>query len=165
MNEAYMTIPLTQGQVAIVDAEDYDRISAFKWFAMWNRCTRSFYAGRNVPSSTNKHKQTTVSMHREILGSEKGTPVDHRNHDTLDNRRRNLRSATCAENCRNARIRITNRSGAKGVSLHKDTKKWIARIQVDKVQRFLGHFQSVESAHAAYVDAAMDLHGEFACTG
>lgn len=84
-------IYLTQGQFAIVDEVDYDRISRYLWRVKWSHCTRSFYAMRN--RGLKGGKRTTVLMHREIMGLETDDKrqVDHIDHDTLDNTRSNLR--------------------------------------------------------------------------
>jgi len=56
----------------------------------------------------------------------------------------------------------SNTSGFKGVSYRKTRRKWIATIQKDGKQHFLGHFNTPELAHMAYCKAAAELHGEFA---
>lgn len=44
---SYRIIPLSKGQVAIVDVEDYERLAKYKWHAGWNPHTNSFYAKRS----------------------------------------------------------------------------------------------------------------------
>ena len=68
LNKLYRFIPLTQGQIAIVDLEDFERLSQWVWFAMWNPHTRGFRAART-------EERRHVYMHQEIMGF-KG--VDHR---------------------------------------------------------------------------------------
>src|SRR5262245_57149251 len=46
-NAAMREISLTQGKIAFVDDEDFERISAFKWSARWNKSTQSYYAVGN----------------------------------------------------------------------------------------------------------------------
>lgn len=160
-------IPLTKGQFALVDDADYAWLSGFKWQARWNRYTRSFYAsrGENFCRADGQRRQSTVSMHRQILGlkfSDK-RQVDHiAPGQTLDNRRSNLRIATHTENARNAKLRRDNTSGFKGVKKVKDRQSWRARITAGGHRISLGHFSSPELAHAAYCDAAKRYHGEFA---
>jgi HNH endonuclease len=119
-------IELTQGQVAIVDDEDYDWLSEWKWFALQDG--RTFYACRQLPST--KKKKRMVWMHRQILGAESGQEVDHISGNGLDNRRSNLRMASHAENLSNQRRRAkVGTSVFKGVSWRPQQGKWLARIR------------------------------------
>ena len=158
----YSLIPLTMGQFAIVDASDYERISALKWYAHYSAKTKSFYAANR---SVKNGKKVTTYMHREVLGLTAGDKrqADHiRSGDTLDNRRSNLRISTHAENARNKRMMKNNKSGAKGVCYKKRRGIWEANICVDRKQIYLGTFYSLESAKSAYDEAAKRLHREFA---
>jgi hypothetical protein len=156
-----MFIPLTQGQNAIVDAEDFDRLSAFKWFAVWNTHTKSFYAisaGKRIKGGRAK----VIRMHQQILECGPGEQIDHRSHDTLDNRKENLRKCTHQQNCYNHRIKKNNTTGFKGVCFHKAAGKWVAGIVVNRKRIHLGIFSSKKDAADAYDDAAKIYHGEFA---
>lgn len=151
----YREIPLTQGQVAIVDVADYDWLSEFKWYAAFASNIQSFYAVR-------RSGHDRVYMHREILGLVGGDKRfgDHISGDTLDNRRSNLRVATHAENKRNQCKQKNNTSGYKGVCWYVN-QGWIARITVDNKRIFLGSFQTAEEAHIAYCKASIKYHGRF----
>jgi HNH endonuclease len=81
-------ISLTQGQVARVDERDYEWLSQWKWFATYYSHVDSWYAGRGAP---------ILGMHVALMDPPGGWTVDHRNHDTLDNRRSNLRLATYSQ--------------------------------------------------------------------
>lgn len=76
--------------------------------------------------------------------------VDHINHDRTDNRIENLRAVTLSENNANMDMRSDNRSGFKGVSFHKGSNKWVAKLK----GRTLGYFASPELASEAYTNAA-----------
>ena len=88
--------------------------------------------------------------------------MDHKDHDTLNNRRENLRIATHAQNLWNTKILANNTSGFKGVSFFKPRGTWRSRIMLNGKQNLIGYFDSPEEAGAAYVEAAKRLHGEFA---
>ena len=154
-------ITLTQGQETIVDDDDYDELTKHKWYSNWNQGTRSFYARRKLGSKNGKQK--TIMMHRIILGAQPGQEIDHRNHHTLDNRKCNLRICTCQDNNHNAKKRIDNISGFKGVSLRK-TGKWNAYIRVNGKTLHLGNFDEKVDAAKAYDEAAKKYFGEFAKT-
>ncbi len=165
--ESYREIPLTQGQVALVDAEDYERINRHKWYAKAHHKGSIFYALRNVPvGEPGKLKQRSVSMHREVMGLEFGDPreVDHREQSkTLDNRRSNLRIATSSQNQGNQRRR-KNASGYKGVYWYSQKQRWGARVTRNRETIFLGLHDSKEGAARAYDIGALRVFGEFAHT-
>ena len=82
--------------------------------------------------------------------------IDHVNGDRADNRIANLRKATWIENQWNARRRVDNTSGFKGVSWHKENTRWRADIRVNGKAMGLGYHDTPEEAHAAYVAAARE---------
>jgi len=153
-------IPLTQGHSALVSQEDYEWLSQWKWFAWWNPSGRAWYAVRSV-----KSPHGTVRMHRQILGLEKGDhrQGDHINHDTLDNRRENLRVATPSQNTQNRRAPNNNTSGHKGVSYRPCKKKWRASIRAEGRQIHLGYRDSKQECVELYRQAEIRYFGEYAC--
>ena len=149
---------LTQGCVALINDEDYERINKYKWCATWVRYTRSYRAERTDNSSGTKK---TILMHRVIIDAPAGFYVDHINHDTLDNRKQNLRICTPQQNVFNSKKRIDNTSGYTGVNWHKISKKWRAQIRHSGKFIFLGSFSNKEEAHKVYQLKAKELFGEF----
>lgn len=149
-----VTIPLSRGQVAIVDDMDA-RLAAHSWSAHpCNRGTGGFYAARS-------ERGTTVYMHRVILGAPKGLLVDHINGDGLDNRRANLRLATHSQNLMNRTT--TSSSGFRGVEATGRIKRpWVAIINEGPVAIRIGVFETVEEAARAYDREAAARFGEFA---
>ena len=146
-------IPLTQGQFAIVDADDYERLAVHKWYlGGWKRK----YAQR---SSDGK----TIMMHREIIEVPAGMVCDHINHNTLDNRKCNLRSCTLAQNGYNRLPNKNSSSRYKGVCLNKKRRKWAANIRYQNRLIHISYFDEEEEAAIAYDDMAIKLFGEFAC--
>lgn len=150
------TIPLTQGYVTWVDDQDYPALSRHKWCALVT--PTGVYA---------KRSKNAILMHRTIKNPPAGYEVDHRNGDTLNNCRDNLRCVTKSQNARNSRKHrqygskpCTSRF--KGVSLEHRTGKWVAYINVDGVRRSLGTHVTEKEAAVAYNQAAINLHGEFA---
>lgn len=161
----YRLIPLTQGQWTIVDAADYDWLMQWKWYAQWSPNAQSFYAERHTPFFEGKRQ--TIKMHRFILGLESGDKrqADHRDHDTLNNRRWNLRVASHAENVRNRRVQKSNKLGCLGVGT--SYNRYIVRIMFNGEPIGLGSFpktsEGLIAASERYQFAADLYFGEFAC--
>jgi hypothetical protein len=149
-------IPLTRGRYAIVSRRDFVWLKQWNWYA--ERHGRDFYAVRTEYIGLRRQQ---VYMHREILDLKHGDryQVDHRNRDTLDNRRSNLRIANHSQNGSNSKLYNNNTSGYRGVTVSRDG--WMARIVVGGETIFLGRFSSKKRASAAYREAAIKYHGEF----
>ena len=90
--------------------------------------------------------------------------IDHINDNGLDNRLANLRLATTGQNLANARLRSDSTTGYKGVSYHRASGLYHARIHKDHREISLGYHSTAEEAATAYQEAAERLHGEFART-
>ena len=150
-------ILLTQGKVAIIDAEDAPRVLRHRWYAHKER--GRWYVATSIRSGG---VATVLKLHRLILNPPAETDIDHIDCDGLNNRRSNLRLATRSQNNQNARLRANTTSGFKGVSWNKRKHKWDVRIRLNGCQKFLGYFQTKEEAAAAYDRAAIELFGEFA---
>ena len=150
-------IPLTQGQFAIVDAEDYDRLSQHRWYAQKQH--GYFYATR---MTSRKGARRTLRMHREILQAAKGTMCDHIDHNGLNNCKSNLRLCTSSQNQQNQKARRTS-SAYKGVCRRKDCNRWAAQIGFQCKRIHIGLFDDQMEAALAYDRKASELFDEFAC--
>ncbi len=151
-------IPLTQGQVALVNDVDYKYLNQWKW------CYNQGYVVRN--SRKSKTKRTIILMHRIIAErmslNIKGKDIDHIDMNTLNNRRSNIRIATRSQNQSNRNKQQNNTSGYKGVGWKKQINKWQAYIAINRHQFHLGYFTSKIQAAKAYNEAAIKYFGPFA---
>ncbi len=152
-------IPLTQGKVALVDDEDYERVAQFNWHAVKHR--EIWYAQRNL-ISPKTGRRTTQHMQRFILDTCTAPHIDHRDCDGLNNQRYNFRPCTHAQNFRNRGAQRNNTSGYKGVTWSAIKNRWLAAIQVDSTKMHLGNFRDPVEAARAYDAAAAQHFGEFA---
>jgi hypothetical protein len=154
------TIPLTQGQVALVDDDDFGWLSKFRWYAHWAPSTQSFYAERHIPTGLTSPSQRTLLMHRVIWEHHNGPiPVglttDHIDRTSLNDRRSNLRLATRSQQKQNQGLYGNNTSGFRGVHFLKNSDKWTAYITIDKERIHLGTYASPADAARAYDEAAL----------
>lgn len=95
-----------------------------------------------------------IYLARELLGLQHGDrrQADHRNGNTLDNRRSNLRITTNAQNAQNRNGAYqTSRSGIRGVHWHKPSGKWRAMAAPNGKTRHIGLFATLQEAEAAAI--------------
>lgn len=149
-------IPLTKGQVAIVDSSDFEWLNQWKWYAQ-TRTNRPgvFYAAR-----TEANPKRIFMMHNVILNPGPGKEVDHKSGNTLDNRRENLRAGSHQQNGFNRKKQSGCTSQFKGVSFR--SGKWDSSIRVNQKLKHLGRFENERDAALAYDAAAKTYFGNFA---
>lgn len=135
---------------ALIDSEDYDRVMELTWT----------FGNKGYPCHFEKN--TSISLHRFVLGARKGFLVDHINNDPLDARKANLRECTPSQNSKNQSKKKANKTGFKGVSWCNQKKRYRACIKTDYRQKHLGYFDCPRQAAQAYNDAAREHHKEFA---
>lgn len=133
-------IRISQGKKVIVDDEDYERVSEWKW-----SFHHSGYVVRGKPQ---------ISLHRFVMNAPKGVFVDHINRNRLDNRKENLRLATNRQNQFNS---LKN----DGVHWRGDREAWIVRMNVDGHKKYIGYFRDKKDAEEARRQASLKYHGEF----
>jgi len=139
-------IPLTQGQVALIDDKDYELVSQYSWYTVYNWHTLSFYARTTIRLESGK--QYSLQMARLILGLEKGDKRqgDHINHDTLDNQRSNLHIVTYRQNMSNLERECTSKYP--GVFWGNRDCIWNAAIRVNgKIVRLGRYIDELDAAN------------------
>jgi len=142
-------IILNTGQRVPISNEDIDLLEE-----PWQDTGR--YAKRNIDD-------VSVYLHVVIglrMGHDPSKTTDHKDRNTYNCQRSNLREATRQQQSSNRDKPKSNSSGFKGVDYYKG--RWRARIRRGKVCNHLGYFDSSEDAARAYDRAATRLFGEFA---
>ena len=130
-----------------IDKEDYDKVKHLKWYAVSG--TRTLYA----QASDGKVR---LSLHRLLLDCEKGSCIDHKDGNGLNNTKTNLREVDRQANGMNTPIPSNNTSGVMGVSAT-ESGSYRAYITVDGVQQNLGTFVHMSDAVSARRDAEVKL--------
>ncbi len=153
-NDKVRYIPLTRGLHAIVDAEDYEWLSRYKWQVQPSANHQTWYAKRG-------YRGRLILMHREIMKAPRGMFVDHINGNGLDNRRCNLRLCTPRQNSCNKSKQRNARHRFVGV---RPCGRSTYEIIVDhKGKRYReGTFTDEVEAAKARDRLALQLHGEYA---
>jgi hypothetical protein len=140
------------GQTVTVDAQDAHLLDEYGWFF------DSGYVKACVPG----HNRQRVRLHNLILPAPAGLEVDHRDQNTCNNTRANLRLATHGQNMANRRKFKNSSSPYKGVSFHKLTGKWSAKITENRRLRYIGLYADPVEAARAWDREAERIHGDFA---
>jgi D-Tyr-tRNAtyr deacylase len=135
----------------IIDTDDLGKLLSFRCrLTTDNNYARIFYG---YP------EKKSVGLHRFLLGSPEGLVIDHINHNTLDNRRKNLRVATIAENAQNRKgAQSDSKTGIRGVYWNKSFNKWHAHLKVNKKHISAGYFDDIKEAEKAVIEARSRYH-------
>jgi hypothetical protein len=157
-DESIKLIPLTKNQTCTVDSADYEWLNQWNWFAQLDPTSGSYYAVRNISDANGK--QRPARMNRVILELTDSDPRvgDHRNGNTLDNRRSNLRPLSSTESAINQRLDRESSSGRRGITRHRHG--WMVRITVDGDRLFLGCYNSLALAKDIRLQAEKDYFGQ-----
>lgn len=150
-------VPLYENEnLALVDDEDYKRVSAHKWYAVRHQGT--WYA-----VTTFGQKRSPTYMHRFVMNLTFGDGgLDHKDRNGLNNQKSNLRFANHSQQQGNRAKMPHTSSRYKGVSWSKKRNIWIVTIQRYGKSSYLGSFINEEDAARCYDAAALEHYGEFA---
>ena len=111
---------------------------------------------------TRSYERKSIMIHRLILGvTNPKIEIDHIDRNPLNNTRNNLRITDRVTNCRNTRVHKDTKSGFRGVSWRKDTKKWSVHIKVNYKKISLGCYTNLEEAIARRIEAEKEYWGEY----
>lgn len=129
----YYDVECFDGTHFIISIDDYDVISKYTWH----------YSNGYIVGKVNKKE---VKIHRFLLQVDDNEEIDHKNRNTLDNRRCNLRIVTRSVNCINRNIPKNNTSGVKGVYKISGYDRYGVQINACGKRIYLGSYDSYEEA-------------------
>lgn len=164
-------IQLTQGQITVVDDDNFEQLNIYKWCAY--KMENNYYAARQITVKSQnkeeniKRKKKTILIHIEIMEKEnrklrKNEEIDHIDGNPLNNRKSNLRIVNRSQNNMNRKKRKKTSSMYKGVSFDRSRDKWIAQLTKNKIRKLYKRFNIEIEAARAYDKAAKKYFGEFA---
>jgi len=140
---------------ALVDDEDFERLSKFNWFVAGSSI------GRNNDSHRGRHKNKRISLASEIM-NKPNLMFDHKDRDGFNNRKSNLRVCNYTQNNVNRAKRKGTSSIYKGVSLNKKSNRWDVFIRISGKSTRVGETYTEECAGKVYDFYAKKQFGEFA---
>ncbi len=144
-----LVITLKNGMNYYADAEDKELLEKYSWCM-----AATGYAVANIGGKVTK-------MHRYIMGvTDPNILVDHKNRFIYDNRKKNLRCCTRAENCRNKSVSKNSNIGHLGIRLTKGGR-YNVRITKNRKEIHIGNYETLEEAIKAREDAEDRYHKEF----
>lgn len=151
-------IDLGNGMFTKVDDADYEWLNQWKWIAHRPKGNKTWYARRTKRLS--KTKTETIAMHRLICGTYgRDVLVDHKDHDTLNNQRGNLRICTVAENSRNRMPKLFNNKNSKHFSKYVGVGKYGGSFKSQINGLYLGTCTDEIIAALARDEAAKEIYG------
>jgi hypothetical protein len=138
----------------IIDTDKLDLVLGYgmSWHAWWSG--RRWYATSNV----SRPVRGRVYLHRFLTNAPDGLPVDHVDHDGLNNRMGNLRVVETPINALNRNpAKVLNKNGYRGVFWYKPTSKWMGRFHFHGKYHHVGYFPTKEEAGAAVEKAITEI--------
>lgn len=147
-------------KVALIDAEDFERVSQYKWYyhtrKRYSVLTEAIFA----TGAINNRKVYEIA--RFILDAKPGQLVDHKNRNRLHNYKSNLRICTAQQNAFNRAPKSGRRYKGFRRLERKKGVRYSSQIVHNGKQIYLGLFRTIKEAARAYDEKAKELFGEFA---
>ena len=152
----YRCVPCTMKQYTLVSADRYDEAMSHLLVANYDPTVRSYYVATKI-------KGKRIGLHRLLTNAPDDVLVDHRNHDTLDNRDWNLRVLDDSQSACSRRLRSDNKYGYKGVRPREDrNNQWEGMVTLKGKHYFTKLCNTAREAAIEYNKLALRLHGEYA---
>lgn len=137
----------------LIDTNDLEKAKTYPntWFAHYKKSVDSFYVASRKQE---KGKRIAIYLHRFLLNEPRDLIVDHINHNTLDNTKKNLRIVTHAQNMQNlSGAQKNSKSGILGVSWDKCRNKWRVQMHVNGKKTHIGLFEDIKEAEKVAIES------------
>jgi len=150
----------------LIDTEDLQKLIDFgyPWGVAYKPDIDSYYAKTTqyISCINRKVSNKNIELHRFIMNANKGEYIDHINHNTLDNRKENLRITRNNQNIKNRKGKNkNNKSGYRNVSWNNFKNQWVVQLQVNGENTQLGYFDNVDDAGKFAEEMREKYYGEF----
>jgi hypothetical protein len=145
-----------------IDAEEFEKVRQYTWGSVWPKRNRTPYAAA-CACSAHPH----MYLHRFIMAQYHDLTdmtIDHRNRDSLDNRKSNLAVVSRRENALNRGPKVANRYGYKGVQ---ETKwgTYKAKLTDSGQYYYAGTYKTIEEAAEAFDRKSLAIRGDLLFSG
>lgn len=152
----------------LIDLEELDLFLnyKYKWHVAWHVKTKSYYirATEYLGLIDGKPKYQLVYFHTYLMNPKEDEIIDHRNHNTLDNRRDNLRPINYSNNLKNRNgLNDNNITGVRNVSWAKSTNRYLVQFQVNGKNTCFGRFKKEDFDKAKQLADKLrkEIYGEY----
>lgn len=119
-----------------IDLDDYEKVCKHHWYIRFYK--KNYYAYTHIGN------YKYLGLHRLITNAPTGKMVDHINHNTLDNRKCNLKICTNKENQH-------NRNGIEGIK--KTNWGYQVQMRVNGKLKCFGTYKTMEEAKQIRINA------------
>lgn len=143
--------------IVLYDDEDHGKILKHTWGI--SKYGNNFYAKTMIGE---KNKQKILYLHRFILNAKYGDIIDHKDNNTLNNKKSNIRFCSHQNNMMNRKPEKNSSSKFKGIYYNKNSNLWHSQIYKNFKKIHLGYFENEIDAALAYNGAAKYLFGKYA---
>ena len=151
------TIPIRKTSlVALVDDEDFGRVSNHKWYL-----SSLGYVNAQFPG---KPKRKVTLLHRFVMGAVPGQELDHIDRNKLNCQKYNLRFVNHSQNCQNRPVRRDNKTGHSGICFTRDGLKFRVYCSTKENKRFYAIRDTLEEAIELRNMKLEEMHGEYTAT-
>ena len=171
---AYMKLKNKKEEIykVFIDHEDIEKIKHYRWHLEYYKTAKCYYVRTTIHLGMidGKNKSKCILLHSMIMGVEKNTIIDHKNHNPLDNRKKNLRIVEPSNNSANRKgANSNNKTGVRNVHLiNRYGGKQIYMVQImRKGERFSWEFElnQFEDACKFAEEKRKELFGKYAGNG